>query len=399
METACDTAGIQDIRCGQNGSFWQISAVLSCGKEFVVIDLVKKPVYTYNKELPFQLTERERTILHLVVRNFIDTAGPVGSRKLVKRSSLDLSPATVRNTLCDLEEQGYLKHPYRSAGRMPTERGYRAFVNELMDTPELSAAKRKLLKERMDRLMGDADALFRETSRLLSRMTNLLGVVLSPKISTGVLERLEVVQLSGSNIMIVISVRSRLVKTIIYETTLEIRRTDLDRIVAILNERLAGLRLDVIRRDYASRTRDLDNDPTGIVQLILNESAVLFSDSVEGRLTHAGTSGLLTQPEFQGTTEVRQLIQLIEDEGYVVQLFEQAPKQLRGEGNRVSVSIGSEIEDESAYSIVTAQYNVGESVGTVGLLGPMRMDYGRAISLVEGMASLLNRSTITASKQ
>lgn len=199
--------------------------------------------------------------------------------------------------------------------------------------------------------------------------------------------------------MIVISVRSRLVKTIIYETSLEIRRSDLDRIVAILNERLAGLRLDVIRRDYASRTRDLDNDPTGIVQLILNESAVLFSDSVEGRLTHAGTSGLLTQPEFQGTTEVRQLIQLIEDEGYVVQLFEQAPNQLRGTGNRVSVSIGSEIEDESDYSIVTAQYNVGESVGTVGLLGPMRMDYGRAISLVEGMASLLNRSTITASRK
>ncbi len=360
---------------------------------------MKKPIYTYNKKLPFQLTERERTILNLVVRNFIDTAGPVGSRKLVKRSSLDLSPATVRNTLCDLEEQGFLRHPYRSAGRMPTERGYRAFVNELMDTPELSAAERKLLKERMDRLIGDADALFRETSRLLSRMTNLLGVVLSPKISTGVLERLEVVQLSGSNIMIVISVRSRLVKTIIYETTLEIRRSDLDRIVAILNERLAGLRLDVIRRDYASRTRDLDNDPTGIVQLILNESAVLFSDSVEGRLTHAGTSGLLTQPEFQGTTEMRQLIQLIEDEGYVVQLFEQAPNQLRDTGNRVSVSIGSEIEDESAYSIVTAQYNVGESVGTVGLLGPMRMDYGRAISLIEGMASLLNRSTITASRQ
>ena len=135
METACDTAGIQDIRCGQNGSFWQINAVLACGKEFVVIKVVKKPVYTYNKELPFQLTERERTILHLVVRNFIDTAGPAGSRKLVKRSSLDLSPATVRNTLCDLEEQGYLKHPYRSAGRMPTQRGYRAFVNELMDNP------------------------------------------------------------------------------------------------------------------------------------------------------------------------------------------------------------------------------------------------------------------------
>ncbi len=347
------------------------------------------------------LTDRERAILHLVVRNFIDTAGPVGSRKLAKRSSLGLSAATVRNTLADLEERGYLRHPHTSAGRMPTELGYRAFVDELMETPELSAPERRLLKGRLDRLMGDADTLFRETSLLLGRMSSLLGVVLSPKISTGILERLDVVPLSETNIMIVISVRSHLVKTIIYETNMDIRRQDLDRIVSILNERLAGLRLDEIRRDYAVRTKDIDNDPTGIVQLILNESAVLFGDSSKGRLTHSGTGGLLEQPEFQGMNEVRQLIDLIEDEGYVVQLFEQAAGSQVDSRNWVSVGIGSEIQDESVnpYSIVTARYTVGESSGTVGLLGPIRMDYGRAISLVETMASLLNRPSIAGSRQ
>ena len=348
------------------------------------------------------LTDRERAILRLVVRNFIDTAGPVGSRKLAKGSSLGLSAATVRNTLSDLEEQGYLRHPHRSAGRMPTELGYRAFVNELMETPELSVPERRLLKGRLDRLMGDADTLFRETSILLGRMSSLLGVVLSPKISTGVLERLDVVPLSGTNIMIVISVRSHLVKTIIYETDMDIRRQDLDRIVSILNERLAGLRLDEIRRDYVVRTKDIENDPTGIVQLILNESAELFGDPAQGRLTHSGTGGLLAQPEFQGMNEVRQLIDLIEDEGYVVQLFEQAPgSQLEESNNWVSVGIGSEIQDESVspYSIITARYTVGESAGTVGLLGPIRMDYGRAISLVETMASLLNRPSIKGSRQ
>ncbi len=335
------------------------------------------------------------------MRNFIDTAGPVGSRTLSKQSSLGLSPATVRNTLSDLEEQGFLRHPYRSAGRMPTELGYRAFVNELIDTPELSTIERRLLKGKLDRLMGDADTLFRETSRLLGRMSNLLGVVLSPKISTGVLERLDVVPLSESNIMIVISVRSHLVKTIIYETDMSIRRQDLDRIVSILNERLAGLRLDEIRRNYVVRTKDLDHDPTGIVQLILHESSTLFSDSDEGRLTHSGTGGLLVQPEFQATDDLRRLMKLIENEGYVVQLFEQAPGSKLDSKQWVSVGIGSEIEDESAstYSIVTARYNVGESTGTIGLLGPMRMDYGRAISLVETMASLLNRPAMISSRQ
>ncbi len=356
---------------------------------------------TYHGKLSPLLTDRERAILRLVVRNFIDTAGPVGSRKLAKRYSLDLSPATVRNTLSDLEEQGYLRHPHRSAGRMPTELGYRAFVNELMETPELSAPERRLLKGRLDRLMGDADTLFRETSRLLGQMSNLLGVVLSPKISTGVLERLDVVPLSETNIMIVISVRSRLVKTIIYETNMDVRREDLDRIVSILNERLAGLRLEEIRQDYAVRTRDIDDDPTGIVQLILNESAELFGDSNEGRLTHSGAGGLLAQPEFQGMNEVRKLIDLIENEGYVVQLFEQAPGSQLDTNNWVSVGIGSEIQDESVspYSIVTARYTVGESSGTIGLLGPIRMDYGRAISLVETMASLLNRPAITGSRK
>ena len=356
---------------------------------------------TYHGVSSSTLTDRERAILRLVVRNFIDTAGPVGSRKLAKQFSLGLSAATVRNTLSDLEEQGYLRHPHRSAGRMPTELGYRAFVNELMETPELSVQEQKLLNERLDRLMGDADTLFRETSRLLGCMSNLLGVVLSPKISTGVLERLDVVQLSESNIMIVISVRSLLVKTIVYETNMEIRRQDLDRIVSILNERLAGLRLEEIRRDYVARTKDLDHDPTGIVQLILNESAVLFSDAVKGRLTHSGTRGLLAQPEFQSTNKVRQLIDLIEDEGYVVRLFEQAPGSQLDTNHWVSVGIGSEIQDEtvSPYSIVTARYNVGQSTGTVGLLGPMRMDYGRAISLVETMASLLDRPAITGSRQ
>jgi len=360
---------------------------------------MKDDRFTYQKTASDSLNDRESAILRLVVRNFIHTAGVVGSRKLAQKFSLGLSAATVRNTLSDLEELGYLRHLHQSAGRMPTELGYRAFVNELMETPELSTIERRVLKARLDRLIGDADALFRETSRLLGRMSNLLGVVLSPKISTGILERLDVVQLSELNIMIIISVRSRLVKTIIYETKLDVNREDLDRIVTILNERLAGLRLEKIRQDYAARTQDIDDDPTGIVQLILNESASVFGDSDEGRLTRSGTIGLLAQPEFQGTDEVRHLIDLIEDEDFVVQLFEKSPGSQLDSNSWVSVGIGSEIQDESVrpYSIVTAKYNVGDHSGTVGLLGPIRMDYSRAISLVDTMASLLNRPTITGS--
>ncbi len=331
-------------------------------------------------------------ILRLVVRSFIDTAGPVGSRTLARHYPLGLSPASIRNTMSDLEDLGYLRHPYTSAGRMPTQLGYRAFVDELMDMPELSIAEKRVLKAKLDQLMGDTDELFRQSSRLLGRMSNLFGVVLSPRLSTGVLERLDVVPLSSSRVMIVISVRSGLVKTIIFEMEVTFKRHDLNRIVAILNERLAGLRLEEIRRTCVSRTRDLDADRTGIVRLILSESAMLFSETAEGRLSHGGAQQLLTQPEFQETEDVRRLIELIEDEGYIVQLFEGQHTESSSVLGQAVVSIGSENSDEKAekYSVVTAQYQVGETVGTVGILGPMRMDYERVVALVESMALLLS---------
>ncbi len=361
------------------------------GKDVVVIpDAMVAALH----RLTHPLKAREQTVLRLVVRSFIDTAGPVGSRTLARRHALGLSPASVRNTMGDLEELGYLRHPYTSAGRMPTELGYRVFVDDLMELPELSAVEKRLLKAKLDRLMGDEDELFRESSRILSRMSSLFGVVLSPKISTGILERLEVVPLASPRVMIVISVRSRLVQTIIYETRVELRRYELDRIVILLNERLAGLRLDEIRRTYADRTRDLDDDPTGIVQLILKERAVVFSDPAEGRLRRGGSGGLLRQPEFSNAEAIRMLIQLVEDEGFVLQLFE--GQQQQATIGQATVSIGSEIRGAAAstYSIVTARYQLGETIGTVGILGPMRMDYERAIALVETLARLLNRPSI-----
>ena len=354
--------------------------------------IATESTYRHEKELG----DREKQILGLVVRSFIDKAGPVGSRSLALKYGLRLSPATVRNTMSDLELLGYLRQPYTSAGRMPTQLGYRAFVDGLGDAKELSYLEKKLLKAKLDRLMSDKDDLFDASSQLLSRMSNLLAVVLSPKLSTGVLERLDVVPLSSPNVMIVISVRSRMVKTIIYETAVDVKRRDLDRIVSILNERLSGLRLDEIRRSYASRTRDIDDDSTGIVQLILNESATLFGETEEGRVNHSGTQQLLTQPEFQQAQNVQQLIKVIEDKGFVVRLFEQTQSVPESSVGQAVVSIGSELQDESTsgYSTVTARYQIGESTGMVGLLGPMRMDYERAIVLVETMASLLSRPAV-----
>jgi heat-inducible transcriptional repressor len=340
-----------------------------------------------------ELTPREREILRLVVHSFIATAGPVGSRFLAREYPLGLSPASIRNTMSDLEEYGYLDHPYTSAGRIPTELGYRTFVDELMEAPTLSPLEKQVLRQEIERLMGDPDGVLRESSRILGKLSSLLGLVLSPRLDSGVLERLELVPLSSSRIMFVLSVRGSLVKTIILEIETSFTRRDLDRIVSILNERLAGLTLEDIRETYAERVADIADESSGIVRLILHRAPTLFADASGGRrLEFAGTQNMMRQPEFQEPNELHRMIEMLEDSDFVVQLLEESAHESDLEPGAVRVSIGREHANEKAerVSVISARYRMGDTLGTIGVIGPMRMDYGRVVAVVESMARLLS---------
>ncbi len=325
------------------------------------------------------------------MKQFVDTAGPVGSRSLSKHFDIGLSPASIRNTMADLEDMGYLGHPYTSAGRVPTKLGYRTFVDMLMDTPELSAEERQALRLQLASLVADTDELLRESTRLLSQLTNLLGVALTPNLSSGTLEQLDIVPLTGRRLMFVLSVSGGIVKTIVLGFESDLRRSELSRIVSVLNERLAGLTLEEIRDTHEERVRDID-DPTGVVQLIMDRSAPLFSEPTEGRLRLGGTQNILTQPEFQEPDDVRRFIEVIENEDRVVEwletVFDVDPEAV----GQAAIQIGSDgLKDMDSYSIVTSPYSFGGTVGVLGVIGPTRMDYGRAVALVESMAYVVNR--------
>lgn len=363
------------------------------GKAFVRKMAVNERDDTYEKEPGPSLSDREREILRLVVHSFVNTAGPIGSRYLAKTFPLGLSPASIRNTMSDLEDMGYLGHPYTSAGRIPTEMGYRKFVDDLMESTALSPIEKQLLRAEIERMVGDTHEMVREGSRLLGQLSNLLGVALSPRLSTGVLDRLEIVPLSSTRVMFVLSVRGGLVKTIVLETRTEVDRERLPRVVSLLNERLAGLTLEELRTSFEPRIRDLDDEHSGIVRLVLNEASLLFSEKAESRrVRYSGTPNIMTQPEFQEPADIRNLIEMIEDEDVVVHLLEdQRPSEDVG---RAIVTIGSEIGEGKAdkCSIVTARYRLGDAYGTIGVIGPMRMNYGRVVALVEHMAAYLTHS-------
>ncbi len=336
-----------------------------------------------------ELGERQESVLRHVVHNFIQTAVPVGSRFISKRFESHLSPATIRNVMSDLEEAGYLSHPHTSAGRVPTDMGYRYYVDYLMEIEQLSRGEQDLISEKLGAL-SNAEDLLRETSRLLGKITHQLSVVTSPQLSAGTFERLELVPVSSSKILVIISIRSGLVRTIMLEVGAELRRDLLEHISRTLNERLAGLTLQQIRETFVDRVRDVQNEKTGLIRLFIESVDQLFTDTKEKDKIHiGGATDIIEQPEFVDPRNFRGVIEMIENEEIIVHLLERHDEA----GSRnVVVTIGQE-NDQSAsnYSLLTTHYAIAGVTGKIGILGLKRMNYAKMIPIVEYVAHTVAR--------
>lgn len=335
-----------------------------------------------------QLTEREKTVLRSIVHNFILSATPVGSRLISKKHPLGLSPATIRNVMADLEAMGYLSHPHTSAGRVPTDEGYRFYVNSLMDIQRLSEADKKTIRNQLD-ITSDAESMLRESSKLLAKISRQLSVVTSPHLSTGTFEKLELVTISSTRIMVVLAIKFGLVRTIMMEVAAEGPKEKLEDISAVLNQRLSGLTLRQIRDTFSDRVRDVKSEESGLIRLFIESVDKLFADIKDRDRVHiSGTDSLLDQPEFGNPQDFRSIIELINNEDIIVHVLEKH----EGETD-VVVTIGQENEEESLknYSIVTSPYTIGDVAGTVGLIGPKRMDYSKMIPLVDYVAGVISK--------
>ena len=342
---------------------------------------------------PDALSVREREVLQRLVVRFIETAAPVGSKALA--ADFDLSSASLRGTMSRLEKGGYLGTPHTSAGRVPTRLGYRTYVDELMDVRGLSAREATLLRETVRRRLGDLDAVAAASSRLLGRLSGLLGVVLTPRLSTGVLERIEIVALSSTRVLFVLAVRGGRARTVQAEVDEPLDPAHLDAVVQRLNERLAGLTLDEVRRTGAARVQDLAGaDRTGIVRIVLDDAPSLFRDpGEERRAAVAGAQHLVAQPEFQAPEAVREVIEIAEDQEVVLHLLDRPTLLDPTQPERAVVLIGREVAPAGGvprYSVVTAPFRDRGGVGAVAVIGPTRMDYARAVGLVEHVAGLLS---------
>jgi heat-inducible transcriptional repressor len=334
-----------------------------------------------------QLNGREQSILHHVVFNYIQTAVPVGSRYISKHFESGLSPASIRNVMADLEELGFLSHPHTSAGRIPTDLGYRFYIDYLMEMQQLDDREKLRIRQQLDQA-NDADEMLRETSKLLGKISHQLSIVTSPHLSSGIFEKIELIPITASKLLVVISIRTGIVRTVMMEVGAEVRREHLDQVGRLLNERLSGLTLQQIRDSFVDRLKDMQGEKTGLIRLFIESVDQLFTNSKERDKVHiGGTKNIIEQPEFVDPKNFRSVIELIENEDIIVHLLEKHNEVQKG----FVVTIGAENKEETTkeYSFVTATYDVEGVTGRVGIIGPTRMDYGKVIPLVDYVAQTI----------
>lgn len=344
---------------------------------------------------PEELSRRERRVLDAVIRSYVETAEPAGSRTLSRRFGLGVSPATIRNTMSDLEEKGFLFHPHTSAGRVPTNKAYRLYVDSLLGLPPIAAPETERLSEELAtrNLSSPIETILRRAAQTLGVLTQELGVALGPRLDHSTLRRLELVRVSSERLLMVLTLEGGVVRTVFVEVPGEIADTAMAAVTAVLNERLAGLTLGEIRNSVPARLRDAGTDPTcaELMNIFVQEGGQLFDAALpisEGHHVVLGAASVLAeQPEFSGADRMRRLLALTETPQA---LGDAIRKRVHAPG--ISITIGAEHDDPRLedFTVVTAEYHVGSLAGVIGVIGPTRMPYDKVISLVSHTSRILS---------
>ncbi|GAB3314118.1 heat-inducible transcriptional repressor HrcA [Geodermatophilus aquaeductus] len=325
--------------------------------------------------------ERRLQVLRAIVQDFVSTNDPVGSKALAERHDLGVSPATIRNDMAVLEEQGYITQPHTSAGRVPTDKGYRLFVDRLSAVKPLSAAERKAIERFLDGAVDLHDVLGR-TVRLLAQLTSQVAVVQYPTLSRSAVRHLEVVQLTGSRLLVVLITDTGRVEQRIVDCPVDVTRDDVADLRAMLNAAFTGAKL----ADAGSKVPDVvDTAPPHLRALVAAVSAALVETLVEpgeDRLLVGGTANLARVAVDPGS--LRPLLEALEEQVVVLKLISEVDS-----GGAVLVRIGEEnaYEALAGASVVSVGYGSGDrALGGLGIVGPTRMDYPGNMAAVRAVA-------------
>ncbi|HEX9165033.1 MAG TPA: heat-inducible transcriptional repressor HrcA [Gemmatimonadales bacterium] len=334
------------------------------------------------------LTDRELKVLEAVVETYIRTAEPAGSQTVARRYPLGLSPASIRSIMSDLEAKGYLFHTHASGGRIPTDRAYRLYVNDLMRPAPVSDLEREAIRRELDVTRSAIAEILRRAAQVLGVLTQELGVAAAPQFDQVILDRLDLVHIASDRLLLVFHLRSGAVRTIFVQIPSHVAPATVEHVARILNERLGGLTLREIRATLAERLRDADGGPAGgdLLNIFIAEGEGLFGVDVESDGVVLGSAELLAgQPEFSSNERIRGLLSLTERRDLLREAL------LARHQSGLSITIGSEHADQrlTDFTLVTSSYRIGDLTGVIGVIGPTRMPYDKIIGLVQHTSRLV----------
>lgn len=338
-------------------------------------------------------SERVREILHWVIAAFVATGKPVGSRRIARQSREQLSAATVRNIMADLEEMGYLHQPHASAGRIPTDKAYRFYVDYLLKRRDISPQDRDII-DRDLRLDDSTEHLMARTSKVLSRVSKNVGIVVSPPISRVALKHIHFVKLTDNRILVILVSRSGIVQNRVIHYDEEMSQVELDQAARYIVEHFKDRSLFEIKVMILKMIEKEQALYDKFMQRVIMLSTRTFADAegeLEAEVYLDGASNLIKTPEFSDINRMKVLFETIEQKNRLAALISRC---IEGDTQEVRITIGAEnalpgIED---CTLIASRYVVDEkSHGSLGILGPTRMEYARAISLVDYVARLFAR--------
>jgi heat-inducible transcriptional repressor len=332
------------------------------------------------------LSERAQNLLKILVERYIADGQPVGSRALSRFSSLELSPATIRNVMADLEEMGFVTSPHTSAGRIPTPKGYRFFVDTLLTVRPMEQMERQQLEEQLT--PDDPHRVVTAASQLLSDLTHFAGIVVSPRRRGAVLRHVEFFGLSEKRVLLIIVASDGEVQNRVLVTDRSYSPSQLTEAANYINQNYAGTEFDQLRTKVRTELMDLHRDISGLMQAAIDTGSESLRGVTDGMVISGGRN-LLQVNELSGDMgRLRRLFDLFEQK---TQLLEMLEVSERAEGVKIFIGGESQLVPLDECSIVTAPYEVdGRVVGTVGVIGPTRMAYERVIPIVDVTAKLVS---------
>ena len=329
------------------------------------------------------LQERKARVLYAVIHEYIKAGKPVGSNVLDEKYNFNLSPATLRNLMAELEKEGFLTHPHTSAGRIPTDEGYKAYVNSLVELQRLAVEEEERIKKEYEKKTKEIETLLAQTSKILSGLSNYTGFITSPKANANEIRNIELMQVSKTQVLVVLLTKTGIVKHKMIN--LAIDSNDLYELKKFLNSKLRGLSLDEASIRILTEVEKYQNKQKSIISLAKQISNVI--NSIGEDIYVDGASNVLSVPDFNDFESAKSLIKLNEDKDRLIELIGKDFNK-----SKIEVKIGgqdlSELKD---LSVITTSYSYGDKiVGVLGIIGPKRMDYDKMMALVNSVSNIVN---------